>query len=138
MHKLLVASDLSAASDRAVAWTAGLQRQLPELEVVLFHAAGFPATVTNVPMSGTAPDEFAGVRRKLQAVANECGLKAEVIIEVSPAPAAAIMTTAEELGCDVIVLGTHGRSGLARAVLGSVAEGVVRGAGCPVVVMRAR
>jgi nucleotide-binding universal stress UspA family protein len=137
MNKVLVACDSSQASDRAVAWTGSLQRQLPETEVVLFHAAGFPATVTKLPMSGSGPEEFAGLRGKLEALAAECGLRAKVLIEVSPAPAAAIMATAEELGCDLIVLGTHGRSGLARAVLGSVAEGVVRGAPCPVVVMRA-
>ena len=37
---------------------------------------------------------------------------------------------------DLIVLGTHGRSGVARAVLGSTAEAVVRHAPCPVVVVR--
>jgi nucleotide-binding universal stress UspA family protein len=98
----------------------------------------WPATVTKLPMSGSGPEEFAGLRGKLEQLAAECGLRAKVLSEVSPAPAAAIMATAEELGCDLIVLGTHGRSGLARAVLGSVAEGVVRGAPCPVVVMRAR
>jgi nucleotide-binding universal stress UspA family protein len=47
-------------------------------------------------------------------------------------PASEIVRTAEEAGCDLIVLGTHGRRGLTRLVMGSVAEQVVRKAPCPV------
>jgi nucleotide-binding universal stress UspA family protein len=43
---------------------------------------------------------------------------------------------AEEDRCDLIVLGTHGRTGLGRLLLGSVAEQVVRGARCPVLTVR--
>ncbi len=51
-------------------------------------------------------------------------------------PAEEIVRTAEELGCDLIVMGTQGRTGLARVLMGSVAESVLRGAGCPVLVVR--
>jgi nucleotide-binding universal stress UspA family protein len=47
-----------------------------------------------------------------------------------------ILQVAADLQADVIVVSTHGRSGLKRAVLGSVAETVVRKASCPVVVVR--
>src|SRR5678816_1037870 len=47
-----------------------------------------------------------------------------------------INQTAKELGCDLIVMGTHGRRGLSRALLGSVAETVVRSAPCPVLTVR--
>jgi nucleotide-binding universal stress UspA family protein len=47
-----------------------------------------------------------------------------------------IDAAATELKVDLIVLGTHGRRGIARAVLGSVAEKVVRTAPCPVVTVR--
>ena len=50
-------------------------------------------------------------------------------------PAAAIMDLATELGVDLIVVGTHGRRGLERLLLGSVAEAVVRRATCPVLVV---
>ncbi len=43
-----------------------------------------------------------------------------------------IVEVSEREGCDMIVIGTHGRSGFRRFVLGSVAEAVVRTAGCPV------
>lgn len=47
-------------------------------------------------------------------------------------PASEIVRRAIESGTDLIVIGTHGRTGLAHAMMGSVAERVVRHAGCPV------
>jgi nucleotide-binding universal stress UspA family protein len=52
-------------------------------------------------------------------------------------PCEVILRTAEEEHCDLIVLGTHGRTGLPRAILGSIAEQVLRRAPCPVLTMRA-
>jgi nucleotide-binding universal stress UspA family protein len=53
-------------------------------------------------------------------------------------PAEEILRLAEELGADLILIGTHGFSGLSRLVMGSVAEHVVRAAGCPVLVARSK
>ena len=52
-------------------------------------------------------------------------------------PAASIVKVAEETACDLIVLGTHGRTGLRRVLMGSVAEHVMRSALCPVLVVKA-
>ncbi len=52
-------------------------------------------------------------------------------------PATETVRAAEETGCNLIVLGTHGRTGLSRLVLGSVAEQVLRRAHCVVVTVRA-
>jgi nucleotide-binding universal stress UspA family protein len=51
--------------------------------------------------------------------------------------AAEILALAEECGCDVIVMGTHGRTGLGRLLMGSVAEHVVRKAPCAVLTVKA-
>jgi nucleotide-binding universal stress UspA family protein len=51
-------------------------------------------------------------------------------------PAAEILHTAAEVGCDLIVMGTHGRTGLGRLLMGSVAEAVLRKAPCPVLTIR--
>ena len=51
-------------------------------------------------------------------------------------PAAVIAETAEEAGADLIVMGTHGRTGLTRVIMGSVAEDVLRRAPCPVLTVR--
>jgi nucleotide-binding universal stress UspA family protein len=47
-----------------------------------------------------------------------------------------ILTFAKENPCDLIVMGTHGRTGLGRFLMGSVAEGVVRKAPCPVLTVK--
>lgn len=51
-------------------------------------------------------------------------------------PGAAIVNTAERFGADIIVMGTHGRTGLSRLLLGSVAEYVLRHARCPVLTIK--
>lgn len=53
-------------------------------------------------------------------------------------PASEIVRTAKEWSADIIVIGSHGRHGIQRALLGSVAEAVMRHAPCPVLVVRAR
>lgn len=55
---------------------------------------------------------------------------------VEGAPVEAIVECASKRGCDLIIIGSHGRSGIKRALLGSVAEGVVRTAAVPVMVVR--
>jgi nucleotide-binding universal stress UspA family protein len=52
-------------------------------------------------------------------------------------PVKAILRTALERDCDLIVIGSHGRQGLRRLFEGSIAEQVVRGATCPVLVIKA-
>jgi universal stress protein A len=52
------------------------------------------------------------------------------------APYDVILRTADEKKCDLIVMGTHGRSGVSHLLLGSVAEKIVRGATCPVLTIR--
>jgi len=62
----------------------------------------------------------------------------EVVTEVSVgSPHEQITDYADAVGADLIVMGTHGRTGLDRVLLGSVTERVVRGAPCPVLTVRA-
>jgi nucleotide-binding universal stress UspA family protein len=56
----------------------------------------------------------------------------------SGGPATEIVKAAKEWPADLIVIGSHGRGGMQRALLGSVAEGVMRRAPCPVLVVRAK
>ena len=53
-------------------------------------------------------------------------------------PLTEIVSAAKDWPADLIVIGSHGRGGLTRALLGSVAEGVMRHAPCPVLVVRAK
>jgi universal stress protein A len=63
------------------------------------------------------------------------GLQGESLL-VQGTPTQTIVDTAGERGVDLIIMGTHGRTGLAHVFLGSVAEHVIRQAPCPVLVMR--
>ncbi len=67
----------------------------------------------------------------------QSGLKTRWRLEVG-APFEEIVKAAEEEHADMIVMGTHGRSGLNRLLLGSVAERVIRLAPCPVLTVRQR
>ena len=62
----------------------------------------------------------------------------ELSVIQHPSPGRALVEMAEDEGADLVILGSHGRSGLSRAFLGSVAERVVRHAPCPVLVVRGR
>jgi len=66
------------------------------------------------------------------AVAADAGVEATTAVRTGP-PHEEILAACEENGCDAIVMGTHGRSGLDRVLLGSVAERVIRLAEVPVV-----
>ena len=79
-----------------------------------------------------AEEYLEGVARRLR----ERGVSAVETHVWYGAPAGAIAEAAKVQKVDLIVMSTHGRSGLARAVMGSVAEGVLRHAPCPVFVIR--
>jgi nucleotide-binding universal stress UspA family protein len=51
-------------------------------------------------------------------------------------PVDVILEVAESAGCDMIVVGTHGRTGLARMIMGSVAEQIIRRSKCPVLAVK--
>lgn len=82
-----------------------------------------------------------GARKQLAAIAKPLkarGLHVQILTRVTEpgSPAAAILRIADELESDLIVLGTHGRTGLTHLLLGSVAERVLRGARVPVLSVR--
>jgi len=72
----------------------------------------------------------------LQAASEHAGDTPLETVLVEGSPAKNIVEYAETEGCDVIVMGTHGRSGVDRLLLGSVAERVVRSATVPVLTIR--
>ena len=70
----------------------------------------------------TAEERLAGLKSQLEA----SGIENVETLILDGAPSQTIVRCAEDEGCDLIVMATHGRSGLGRAVLGSVADYVVR------------
>ena len=66
---------------------------------------------------------------------SECGLELDCE-QPEGAPPVAILDVAQRIGADLLALTTHGRSGLGRLVLGSVADDLVRHASCPILLVR--
>jgi nucleotide-binding universal stress UspA family protein len=79
-----------------------------------------------------ARDYLEGIARRF----HDRGIQIETAVAVDHQPAAAIIREAERRGCDLIALETHGRHGLSRLLLGSIADKVIRGARLPVLVHR--
>ncbi len=130
---ILVATDFSQGSDQALERAIQFAKQTGA-RVAIAHAIE-PAI--EFPMAGTYTDiggYYASVDLALAAraakVAQAGVLCTTKILEGSVA--SEIAAWAREIGASMIVQGTHGRTGLAHALLGSVAEKVVRQAACPV------
>jgi nucleotide-binding universal stress UspA family protein len=102
--------------------------------LVLLHVHEPP-----VPMGELVPPEPPSVRegllRELEDFKPAPGVNVEYRVEIAPV-AEGILTAAAETQCDLIVLGTHGRGGLGRMLLGSVAESVLRKAPCMVLTVK--
>ena len=116
IHRILVPTDFGQASDAALA-------QAREL------AAGLGASVHVVHVLENAQ------RADALAASLEAGLGHETALLSGPT-APAIVEYATNRAFDLIVMGTHGRTGVAHLLLGSVAEQVVRTAPCPVLTVR--
>ena len=142
--RILVPTDFSDTSDAAL----GYARWLAETfgaSLHLLHAFEDPyAAGALVPeVYGTVSEELREVA--LKAAENQLQQRlpeaarvplrgTTAVVTGSPAPA--IVKYASEHGVDLIVMGTHGRGGMAHLLLGSVAEKVVRTAPCPVLTVR--
>jgi nucleotide-binding universal stress UspA family protein len=97
-----------------------------------------PVGQVNQPAPPPLPVDPRGKLEELLrlAQASAPGLQADYRVEKGDA-APRIVAAAQETRCDLIVMGTHGRTGLGRALMGSVAEQVLRTAPCPVVTVKA-
>jgi nucleotide-binding universal stress UspA family protein len=138
--RILVPTDFSDTADAALAYALKLADQVGaavRLVHVLEDAAALSLySEVYVPMPAEMRAEIlAGIRRQLAARSTASG-HSNVTTEVLTGVAAkAIVEGATEQQCDLIVMGTHGRHGMAHMLMGSVAERVVRTAACPVLVV---
>lgn len=143
--RVLAATDLSEISLRAVAEAAGIaRRHAARLWVLHAVDSGLSLAAYTALERGGPPLsslEEAGRRaresatRSLADVLARLEVEVETLIDDGPA-APAILGAADRLGADLVVVATHGRTGIERLALGSVAETVVRAAACPVLVVR--
>jgi nucleotide-binding universal stress UspA family protein len=142
LRRLLVAIDFTETSDRALTWAIDLASQVSasvtvlhayELPVIPFPDGGIIATAEVAVRIGDA------ARAALdKAVAQHAGRGVSLVGLLRQGVAwEEINAVADEIDADLVVIGTHGRRGFARALLGSVAEKVVRSSPRPVATIRA-
>jgi nucleotide-binding universal stress UspA family protein len=144
IRQILCATDFSPASEPAWDEAQVLARALGA-ELLLLHVV--PPVL--VPMEGYFPPRMyqelvEGAEREAKARLDtmlaklgDPAIKARSRV-VEGSAALKILDVAREEGCDLLVVGTHGRTGMGRVLLGSVADRIVRGAGRPVVTVRPR
>jgi nucleotide-binding universal stress UspA family protein len=129
-------TDFSYYSGSALEFACALARDY-KARLVLLHVGARPTVVFGEGVVPPAPELFEQeARQRLEQLAvPETGNRIDRRLEQGD-PAAEILRVAGEECAELIVMGTHGRSGLSRLLLGSVAESVVRDACCPVLVVR--
>ena len=137
---VLVAHDFGEPASRALAWAADLVRTTGGRLVVrhvvdlLPLASATPEPMLAMPIEAAQIRELESALRALVAIAAE---GADTGVVLGAGVGATIVRLARDLHAELLVVGTHGRTGIRRLFLGSVAEHVVRHAHCPVVVVRA-
>ena len=141
VQHVLVPIDFSATADRALAYAIALGQQF-QARLTLLHVLYITPVTMDEMTAGVAATYLEAqeteAQRLLQASlerVQRAGLQAESLL-VRGTPSQTIVDMAGEQGVDLILMGTHGRTGLARVLLGSVAAHIVRQGPCPVLVVR--
>lgn len=140
LKKILCPVDHSESSYLALKYAISLALK-DRVKIYLMHVIDFRLYDTDIYMFGVMkPSEIdmdkihADLLKSLPEGTTDL-LEVETIV-VEGVPYNEIINTAKEIEADMIVIGTHGRTGLAHFTLGSVAEKVVRKAPCPVLTVR--
>jgi nucleotide-binding universal stress UspA family protein len=139
--KIVVPFDFSPAAAQALAWAADLRRTAGGPPLHLVHGINArPAGTLDVGLDVLLPnaDEIETLERSMVEEATHLDEKATAVVRIGASSVGdLILDAAAAAGADLIVMGSHGRTGVKRLVLGSVAEHVLRHAPCPVVTVHA-
>ncbi|BFU92760.1 MAG: universal stress protein [Nitrospira sp.] len=138
LSRLLAATDFSVSSKAALRAAVVLANRLNG-RVVLVHAAEPSGSLQAGPLR---VDDLSRKRYAQQFQKMISASRADEVITdkvvITGNPAEVILNQAKHRKADLIVVGTHGRRGMKRLMLGSVAEAVVRKAACPVFIVKAQ
>ena len=142
LERILVPMDFSEASEQALEYALTLARKF-EASITLMHvveliASSPDANFGYVPLD--TGEQVAAATKRLEKIAAERipAAMLETTLVQSGTPYREITAAAKELNLDLIVITTHGYTGLTHVLLGSTAERIVRHAPCPVLTVRAR
>jgi nucleotide-binding universal stress UspA family protein len=139
----LVPIDFSAYADQALEYAIALAQKLQARLTLLHVIQPLPISGTDMGMGTVLPYTYfeeletalhQALEKKLQRV-HQAGLEGDYVL-VHGIPFQVIIDTAAAQHMDLIIMGTHGRTGLTHMLMGSVAEKVVRLGPCPVLVTR--
>jgi nucleotide-binding universal stress UspA family protein len=138
LKRILVPTDFSESARHALTYGMSFAREY-EAELVLLHvvetiAVGYASDLFPVPMAEVFEEISAFAKKELGELGAAARERVSSVREVlvQGKPSVEIMRLADELGVDMIVLGTHGKGMLDKAIFGSTTENVVRRAPCPV------
>lgn len=142
IRSILVPIDFSPPSAQALKYAAALATQFGA-KITLLNVVQPVAMVdfAYYPLTMESDKVNTQVKRKLEGVPVSQGVDSNLIEKFlvrNGVPFHEITAVAESLKSDLIVISTHGYTGLKHVLLGSVAERVVRHAGCPVLVVRGK
>ncbi len=142
--RILIATDGSHASDKAIAQGLALAKSLGIPVVAVTSTEIWSALDMQGPdgreriarFEAASAEQAQKTLAAVSTAANAAGVSCSVVHVADRSPAVAIVETAEREGCDLIVMGSHGRRGVDRILLGSEAQRVLTHARCPVLVCR--
>lgn len=137
LRRILHPTDFSPSSEAAFALACSLARDHGAILLVV-HIADLIGTGYEGPfaMPPHNPNDFEEVKNRLwKMIPPDAKVAVEHVFVIGD-PCAEILRLAQERDCDLIAMGTHGRSGFGRLLMGSVAETVMRRATCPVLTVR--
>ncbi len=144
LKKILLPTDFSGCANYALPYAAAIARATAA-QIICVHvvepvvpAVGYTGLAEPMPIADISEQLEDSAERQLPKLAEceECsGLNVEEVIVHGDA-AAEIVRVATEQEVDLIVISSHGRTGLGRMIFGSTAESVVRHATCPVLVVK--
>lgn len=136
IKRILTPTDGSETARGAVQYARDIAKA-EGAEVVVFaaaHAVQYGDT-TDVDVSGELKDDLEKVVEAEASEFTAAGVKATTMVTDDDNVQKAIVDAAVESGADLIVMGTHGRSGFTRAMIGSVADAVVKHSEIPVLLV---
>jgi nucleotide-binding universal stress UspA family protein len=138
IQTILHPTDFSESAEQAFRLACSLARD-HHARLIVLHVMPTPiTTLGGMPAVPPIPDEYGQeeLAQKLRAVqAPAPAIPLDHMLEEGD-PVGTILQIAERVPCDLIVMGTHGRRGLGRLLMGSVAEEVMRKALCPVLTVK--
>lgn len=137
MKHILFPTDFSDAADCALPTALELALTF-DSRLTLLHVWSVPSSVYAEALTWPSDDMQRGARAYLDAALEDARRsfpKTEALLREGR-EWRQILAVVDELGCDLVVMGTHGRKGLSRVVLGNVAEKIVRLSRVPVLTVR--